>query len=113
MDMNRKRVCVLGVGCGSVLVAGAVWWTWPKISDLVWEISEPIEAPMEWNLGESRAHYTVSKDGQGRTLLIVSDTMLKGEIPLSIKEADQILDNCGSVRMKLQRCSRFDWQIRI
>ena len=56
---------------------------------------------MEWDLGESRAHYIVPKDGQGKTLLIVSDAMLKGETPLLIKEADQILDNGGSVRMEL------------
>ena len=113
MNGNRKLVCVLGIGCGCVLVTGAVWWAWPKISDLVLEISEPIEMSKKWDLDESRAHYTVPKDGQDKTLLIVSDAMLKGETPLSINEADQILDNGGSVQMKLRRCSRFDRQIRI
>lgn len=83
----------ISIVVGSILVIAGAWWFCPVVSDAIWEMSEPIKEPMEWDLGESRARYAAPKDGQGEPLLLVSDAMLNGETRLSIKEAEQILDS--------------------
>lgn len=90
--MKRVKL-VIGIGCGCVLIGGVAWWAGPKIDECWWEWANAEEAPAEWDVGESRARYVVPKDGRGKPFLVLSDAMLKGETPLSLKEAGQILDN--------------------
>ncbi len=47
--MKRFRLLV-SVGC--VFAAAVTWWMWSAVSDALWEISEPVDALMEWKQGE-------------------------------------------------------------
>jgi TPR repeat protein len=72
-------MCILAFGCG--------------------RIDEPefaVLPPREWDEGTSSQVYAESKD-TGKIILIANDSLLRGERPLTIKEARQFIESDESV----------------
>ena len=74
-------VCVLALGCGRMD-----------------ESEFAISPPREWDEGTSSQVYAESKDA-GKLILIANNSLLRGERPLTIKEARQIIENDGALGM--------------
>lgn len=74
-------ICVLALGCG-------------RIDETEFAISPP----REWDEGTSEQYYLQSKE-TGELTLVANNSILRGERPLTIKEARQIIENDGALGM--------------
>ena len=74
-------ICVLALGCG-------------RIDETEFAISPP----REWDEGTSEQYYLQSKE-TGELTLVANNSILRGEKPLTIKEARQIIENDGALGM--------------
>ena len=74
-------VCVLALGCGRMD-----------------ESEFAISPPREWDEGTSEQYYLQSKE-TGELTLLADNSILRGERPLTIKEARQIIENDGALGM--------------
>ena len=57
-----------------------------------------ISPPREWDEGTSGQYYLQSKE-TGKPTLVANNSILRGERPLTIKEARQIIENDGALGM--------------